>query len=102
MLYKKVHRQYLRDVIVPGNILRDRVMKIIYFKVETKPYIKIDEWGNSVILAELTKLHNLSTHHQSFYFDYSSPSGPGNFAKSGNYYVIAKSGILNYEFVDKK
>ncbi len=93
MLYKKVHRQYLRDVIVPGNILRDRVMKIIYFKVETKPCIKIDERGNSVILAELTKIHNLSTHHQSFYFDYSGP---------GNYYVIAKSGILNYEFVDKK
>ena len=93
MLYKKVHRQYLRDVIVPGNILRDRVMKIIYFKVETKPYIKIDEWGNSVILAKLTKLHILSTHLQCFHFNDSGP---------GNYYVIAKSGILNYEFVDKK
>lgn len=93
MLYKKYHRQYLRNVIVPGNILRDRLMKSNYFKVETKPCIKIDKWENSVILAELTILDTFSTRHQSFHFYYSGP---------GNYYVIAKSGILNYEFVDKK
>ena len=93
MLYKKVHRQYLRDVIVPGNILQNRLMRSNYFKVETKPCIKIDELSGSVIMAKLTKLHILSTHLQCFHFNDSGP---------GNYYVIAKSGILNYEFVDKK
>lgn len=93
MLYKKVHRQYLKDVIVPGNILRNRLMRSNYFKVETKPYMKIDELSGNVILAELTRLDIFSTYHQSFHFNYSGP---------GNYLVIAKSGILNYEFVDKK